>query len=80
MNLGFPKFFCMRNPENTHWILGWLTGIDKDLICIFPNVQTRVMEHYALSPVCSNRLLAIIAFVSRRILFAIDQNLRGLEC
>ena len=75
----FPKFFCLRNPENTRWILGWMTGIDNDLICIKPNVQNRVMEHYALSPVCSSWLLAFFAFLAKRFLLVFDQNINGLE-
>jgi len=77
--LNLPKFFCIKNPEKTRWILGWMTGIDGDLVCVLPHVQTRVMEHYALSPVCSNRFLAFAAFIAKRILLAIDHNLRGLE-
>jgi len=79
MKLNFPKLFCIKNPEHTHWILGWLTGIDNDLVCIFPNIQTRVMEHWTLSPVCSNWLLALTAFLIKRLLFLIDENLQGLD-
>ena len=74
-----PKFRCWDNPKpvGRHWAFGWLTGIDRDLICIFPNIQTRVMEHWTLSPVSSNRFLSLLAFIAKRFLFLIDHNLRG---
>lgn len=60
-----------------HWAFGWRTGIDNDLICVFPNVKTRVLEHYALSPVCPNRLLALTAFIVKRLLFILDPDLQS---
>lgn len=59
-----------------HWAFGWKTGIDNDLICVFPNVNSRVQEHYTLSPVCSNRFLALIAFLIKRLLFVLDLDLQ----
>mgnify|MGYP001558422840 CR=1 FL=1 len=79
IKLSFPKLYCIKNPERTHWIMGWLTGIDQDLVCIFPNIRTRVMEHWTLSPVCSNRFWAFIAYIAKRLLFFIDENLQGLD-
>ena len=75
-----PYSYCWDNPKpvGKHWASGWLTGIDNDLICVYPNVTTRVMEHWALSPTSHSRLLALIAFLAKRLLFAIDHNLRGL--
>ena len=78
LDKGFPGYFCIKNPERTHWILGWLTGIDNDLICIFPHVKSRDLETHALSPVCSNRFISLLAFLVKRLLFVIDQNLGGL--
>lgn len=77
-----PRFHCWDNPKpaRKRWAFGWLTGIDSDLICIFPNVKTRVIEHYALSPIHSNRIIALIAFIAKRFLFLVDHNLEGLEC
>lgn len=77
----FPSFHCWDNPKpiGKHWALGWRTGIDGDLICIFSDIQTRVLEHWTLSPVSSNRLLAFIAFIAKRLLFLIDRNLQGLD-
>jgi len=74
--LGF-HYWDNRHPCGwVHWAFGWKTGIDNDLICVFPNVKTRVLEHYALSPVCSNRLLALLAFIIKRLLFILDPDLR----
>ncbi len=74
----FPFFYCWANPQpvGKSWAFGWLTGIDSDLICVFPNVTPRVQEHYTLSPACSNRLLAFIAFVVKRLLFILDPDLQ----
>ncbi len=59
-----------------HWALGWKTGIDNDLICVFPNVNSRIQENYTLSPVCSNRFLAFLAFAVKRFLFILDPDLQ----
>jgi len=61
------------------WSFGWVTGLDNDLMCVVPNAQTRLQEHIALSPICSNRLLALCAFVIKAILVRVDHNLKGLE-
>ena len=61
------------------WSFGWETGVDDDLVCVKPNVQTKIQERVALSPVCSTRLLALLAFAMKAILVRIDRNLRGLE-
>ncbi|MBA7648698.1 hypothetical protein ES703_56486 [subsurface metagenome] len=61
------------------WAFGWETGRDSDLICIRPNVQTRTAEYITLSPICSNRVLAFCAFITKVLLVRIDHNLRGLE-
>ncbi|MFC2071403.1 hypothetical protein ACFLUU_01610 [Chloroflexota bacterium] len=76
-----PFFHCWDNPKpvGKSWAFGWLTGIDKDLICIYPNIQTRVMEHWALSPVHPNLIIAFVAFWAKRFLFSVDSNLRELE-
>lgn len=57
-----------------------MTGIDNDLVCVLPHIHTHIMEQYTLSPVCSNRLSAFVAFIAKHILLAIDQNLRGPAC
>ena len=61
------------------WSFGWLTGRDKDLVCVKPFVQTTIMGEVTLSPVCSYRLLAFCAFALKAMLIRIDHNLRGLE-
>lgn len=72
--LGFYKWGGGGVPFK--WSFGWLTGIDNDLICVCPNVRTRVMEHHALSPVCSNAVLAFVAMIFKAILLKIDYNVR----
>ena len=61
------------------WAFGWKTGIDNDLICIKPNIDTSQAGEFYLSPVCHNRFLALLAFALKVILLKIDCNLRGLE-
>ena len=60
------------------WTFGWLTGRDNDLVCVKSKIDTPIAGEVALSPVCSNRLLAFIAFAMKAILVRIDQNLRDL--
>ena len=76
----YPRFHCWDNPPpvGKHYTFGWLTGIDNDLICVFPNVKTRVLGHWTLSPVHPNRLVSFIAFTEKRFLFLVDHNLEGL--
>jgi len=73
-----PFFHLWDNPKpvGKSWAFGWLTGIDNDLVCVFPDVISRVQEHYTLSPVCPNRLLALIAFSIKRLLFLFDPDLQ----
>ena len=72
-----PKFYHWENRDGSSvWAFGWETGRDNDLICVKRNVQTTVVAELALSPVCSTRLLAILAFAIKLILLGIDQNLR----
>ena len=75
-----PTLFRLPNPKRTFWICGWITGIDSDLVCVIPRVKTRAMEFHAFSPVYTNYLFALIAFVFKRLLLRIDHNTRGLEC
>ena len=63
-------------PVGKSWAFGWRTGIDNDLICVFPDISSRVQEHYTLSPVCSHRLLALVAFIVKRLLFILDPDLQ----
>lgn len=81
LEAGFAHFHCWDNPKpaGKHWALGWKTGIDSDLICIFPNIKSRVMEHWVLSPTSPSRFLSFVAFIAKRLLFLIDHNLRGLD-
>ena len=76
-----PRFHCWDNPppEGKHWAFGWLTGIDNDLICIFPQVKTRVIESWTLSPTSYSKFLSFLGFIAKRLLFCIDYNLQGLD-
>ena len=73
-----PLFHCWDNPRpvGKHWAFGWKTGIDKDLICVFPGISSRVQEHYTLSPCCHSRLQALVAFLIKRLLFVLDPDLQ----
>lgn len=75
----FPLFQCWDNPTRKTWAFGWRTGIDVDLFCVFPNIKTRVMEHWTLSPTSHSKLLSFVGFITKRLLFAIDSNLWGLD-
>ena len=77
----FPKFFYWGGGKviADSWSFGWKTGVDNDLICATPHINTVLAGERALSPVCSNKFLALCAFFAKAFLIRIDQNLRGLE-
>ena len=73
---GMIKFYKWGGgPCPYSWSFGWLCGRDGDLVCVKRNTTSTGSNNYALSPVCSNRLLAFIAFILSAILVRIDQNL-----
>jgi len=76
-----PYFHCWNNPKpvGKSWAFGWITGMNKDLICIYPDIQTRIMEHWTLSPTNHNCVIAFLAFLAKRFLFTFDDNLKGLK-
>jgi len=45
---------------------GWWTGLDNDLICVIPIVETKEQGEVFLSPSCSSKLMAVIAFFIKR--------------
>ena len=53
---------------------GWWTGKDDDLLCVKSQVATELEGELTLSPVCSSRPLALLAFVIKAILIRIDDN------
>ena len=57
------------------WSFGWLTGEDSDLVCVLPNVKSKVLGEINLSPVCSNHILALISFLCKLILLKVDKNI-----
>jgi len=70
-----PEFMRWGGGEvSRKWSFGWWTGRDKDLLCVVPEVSEPLLEELLLSPVCTNRLLAIITFVLKRLLLKFDAN------
>lgn len=75
MKITMPRFYCWDGgalPDK--WSFGYLTGIDNDLVCIYHRMFDKIGAEMALSPVCANRFLAISAFVLKRILLRLDDN------
>lgn len=74
--VSLPEFVAWGGgPVKTRWSLGWWTGPEGDLLCVIPKVRSHCLAELALSPACSNRLLALISFLLKIALFAIDDNL-----
>ena len=69
-----PKFYDWGGPRAYSWSFGWATGPDHDLVCIAPNVISEVGAEVMLSPVCSNRILALTGFLLKVALVRIDRN------
>lgn len=57
------------------WSFGWLTGKDDDLICVLPSITTKENGELSLSPVCRNRLLAVLTFVCKLLILRCDENM-----
>jgi hypothetical protein len=71
----FHRWDCGRFQPD--WSFGWKTGKDKDLICLKSHIDIELKEptlSLLLSPICSNRLLALCAFVMKALLLRIDRN------
>ena len=64
--------FMFPGPPVDRWVFGWLTGRDSDLICVKPNITDPHEGDLALSPVCTNPLLAALAFALKRMLLAVE--------
>ena len=79
MNIEFPHLYRWDGGRiiPNAYSFGYMTGKDHDLICVKPNLSDNIEAEIALSPVCLTRLLAISAFLVKRLLIQIDQNLRG---
>jgi len=67
--------FKFPAPPRDRWVVGWLTGLDSDLVCVKPDVLNSFEGDLALSPVCYSPLMAALGFLLKRILLAIDINL-----
>ena len=78
--LNFPKFYRWGGGSvRSDWSFGWSTGKNNDLISIKPNINVEIKEptlSVLLSPICSNRFLALCAFFTKLLLVKIDQNLK----
>jgi len=71
-----PRFYSWGGGGvSTTWSFGWWVGKDDDLLCVKSKTSTDAEAEIALSPVCSNRVLALLAFVLKAILIRIDGNL-----
>ena len=72
-----PRFYRWGGGEVKHtWSFGWLIGRDNDLVCVMPEIETEQNGELTLSPVCSTRILALLAFISKFFLVRIDYNVR----
>ena len=69
-----PEFMRWGGPDSWTWAFGWWTGKDDDLLCVVPNLQTWLRCAQALSPVCSNRFLAVLCFLLKRLVLKWDEN------
>lgn len=71
-----PRFYDWDGgPLPTPWSFGWYLA-DVDLVCVRPGPLSDEEGERALSPVCSNRALAVLAFAAKALLLRIDHNLR----
>ena len=64
------------------WSLGWWTGPDSDMHCVRPGLWSQEAAETHLSPVCESVVVAMVAFVLKWMLAAIDDNMvwaRGRE-
>ena len=63
------------------WSFGWLTGKDGDLVCVTQtlNEENARQADWVLSPVCSNRVYALTAFLLKAIVVAMDQNVARVK-
>ena len=77
-----PRFFAWGGGSvKTTWSFGWLTGKDRDLVCVRPYLieENTCAADRVLSPVCGTRLTAFAAFVLKRLLVSLDQNVTGVN-
>jgi hypothetical protein len=68
-----PRFY----KWGEEWSFGWLTGINKDLVSIKPNISKELKEpglSAILSPVCSNWFFALLGFLLLLCLLRIDHK------
>jgi len=61
-------------PPRDEWAMGWVTGPDQDMICV-KRVSTNVEAQIAMSPTNESPFLAVLGFLLKRLLLAVDNNL-----
>lgn len=59
------------------WSFGWWTGPDGDLLCVLPDLRDSLQSELALSSVCTNRAVAVLCFLMKRLLCKWDENMRA---
>lgn len=72
-----PEFMRWGGGEMAwKWSYGWWTGPDGDLLCAVSEAKTSIRAEIALSPVCSNRFLAVLCFLLKRLVLKWDKNVQ----
>jgi len=56
------------------YAFGYLTGEDEDLICVFPDIENKILAEKALSPTNKSKLIAIFLYFVKRFLLKRDRN------
>ena len=75
-----PVMYCWdKGPLGSVWAYGWWGGRDLDLLCIRPAIHDNDEARAYLSPVCSYRAEAVIAFFLKNALSVFDLNMRSLR-
>jgi len=76
--LNKPVFWrCGGGSLPYNWGYGYWTGIDKDLLCVKPNIKMHANEAEEwLSPICSSKKLAKEAFNKVRNNYKISSHCR----
>jgi len=80
VNRNIPGFYRWGGPDKYPWSFGWETGMDGDMIVVTPKIITEDGRcELFLSPVCSNRFLAFVAFLAKWFLVKVDHNINLLS-
>ena len=63
-----------REARKSRYAWGYPGGETGTLICIKPNLRTALLGEVYLSPVTNHIFTALLAFILKRALYALDQN------